>query len=227
VATQVPDTPPVSFTQMVILGAVHRFQPVHGYMIRRELAVWHADQWASLNPGSVYNAIQRLQRDGLIAEVDSDPIKSRPARTTYRLTEVGDRAFLDRLREALSEFLPYSGHVLYGAVSFMDTLPRSEVIAALSRRAQQIEEANARNADEAAISLADPGVPDAVVEAVRLRHVRTDAELEWTYSLIVRLQRGEHCFVGELGHRANWRGTAEGRGGPDDMVHPGVVDGEH
>ena len=54
-------------TRLLILGAVRIFQPVHGYFVRRELLTWRAEQWANLNPGSVYNALRTLERDGFIA----------------------------------------------------------------------------------------------------------------------------------------------------------------
>ena len=41
--------------RLLVLGAVRIFQPVHGYLVRRELLSWHAEEWAHLNPGSVYN----------------------------------------------------------------------------------------------------------------------------------------------------------------------------
>jgi DNA-binding PadR family transcriptional regulator len=32
---------------------------VHGYDVRRMLLSWRADQWASVNPGSIYHALRR------------------------------------------------------------------------------------------------------------------------------------------------------------------------
>lgn len=58
----------VSVTRLLVLGAVRIFQPAHGYLIRRELVSWQADQWAHLNPGSVYNALRTLAKDGLLID---------------------------------------------------------------------------------------------------------------------------------------------------------------
>jgi DNA-binding PadR family transcriptional regulator len=58
----------VSPTRLLILGAVRIFQPVHGYLVRRELMSWQVDRWAHLNPGSVYNALRSLARDGYLEE---------------------------------------------------------------------------------------------------------------------------------------------------------------
>ena len=56
----------MSTTRLLVLGAVRIFQPAHGYLVRRELVTWHVDDWANLNPGSIYNALRTLARDGLL-----------------------------------------------------------------------------------------------------------------------------------------------------------------
>jgi len=45
-------------TRLLVLGVVRLFQPVHGYEVRRELITWHASEWASVKPGSIYNALK-------------------------------------------------------------------------------------------------------------------------------------------------------------------------
>ena len=85
---------PMSATRLLLLGAVRIFQPVHGYFVRRELLTWHADSWAHLNPGSVYNGLRTLAREGFVEEVGTETEGGRPARTTYRLTADGEAEFM-------------------------------------------------------------------------------------------------------------------------------------
>ena len=47
-----------STTRLLVLGVVKLFQPVHGYEVRRELLSWRAQEWASVQPGSIYNALK-------------------------------------------------------------------------------------------------------------------------------------------------------------------------
>ncbi len=82
---------------MMILGLVKWMQPVHGYDVRRELLSWHADKWANVAPGSIYHALRKLTEEGLLEEVATEQVGARPARTTYRLTPLGDEEF-ERLR---------------------------------------------------------------------------------------------------------------------------------
>ena len=61
-------------TRMLLLGAVAMFEPVNGYQIRRELVSWQVDQWAHVNPGSIYHGLVRPDGRGL-------PDPHRPAST--------------------------------------------------------------------------------------------------------------------------------------------------
>src|SRR6478609_1325186 len=49
-------------TRMLLLGAVQLFEPVNGYQIRRELVSWRVDEWAHINPGSIYSGREEFQR---------------------------------------------------------------------------------------------------------------------------------------------------------------------
>ena len=62
----------MSTTRLVVLGAVRVFQPVHGYLVRRELLRRQVYRWAQLNPGSVYGE-GILQ--GVIVELGSDDVR--------------------------------------------------------------------------------------------------------------------------------------------------------
>jgi len=82
----------MSTTRLLVLGAVRIFQPAHGYLVRRELVTWQVDDWANLNPGSIYNALRTLARDGLLEEAEAEIAVGGTgpgARVTYRLTPDG------------------------------------------------------------------------------------------------------------------------------------------
>ena len=84
----------MSANRLLVLGTVRIFQPVHGYFVRRELLSWHAERWAHLNPGSIYNALRSLTRDGYLEEAGIEAEGGRPARTKYRLTPDGESEVL-------------------------------------------------------------------------------------------------------------------------------------
>lgn len=183
-------------TRLLVLGAVRIFQPVHGYFVRRELLSWHADAWAHLNPGSIYNALRSLTRDGYLEELGTEAHGGRPARTSYRLTAGGETEFQTLLRDALWHVDPYSTS-LHAAWSLSWALTREEVIAALEHRIEQIE-ASARTTTFAVEALAaDPAKPSHVREHLHLTQARLDGEAAWTRDLVARLRASEHWFAGE------------------------------
>ena len=187
----------MSATRLLLLGTVRIFQPVHGYFVRRELLSWQADAWANLNPGSVYNGLRSLARDGFMEEVGTETEGGRPARTTYRLTGDGENEFLRLLRESLWMVARFEPDELMAGWSFAWALTRKEVIAALESRVEQIE-ASARAAVFAIEAIAtQPDMPDTVAEHYRLGQARLDGEAAWARQLLERLRAGEYWFDGE------------------------------
>jgi len=179
----------VSTTRLLVLGAVRVFQPVHGYFLRRELLTWRVDQWAAMNPGSIYNALKTLTKDGFLEEVEGE-------RTTYRLTGDGEMEYLVLLREALWTVDQFDPSRLLAAITFMLSLSREEVIAALESRAAQLEAAH--KATPFAISTFHGGdTPAHVAEHLRLVDARNQGEAGWMRALLERLRAGEYVFDNE------------------------------
>src|SRR5438094_8379781 len=119
---------------MLILGLVKWLQPVHGYDVRREMLSWGVDEWANIQPGSIYHALRKLTDEGALAEVATEQVGARPARTTYRMTAKGDREFEELLRKYWWEYKspldPFAA-----AFSLLPALPRREAVTALRNRA--------------------------------------------------------------------------------------------
>jgi DNA-binding PadR family transcriptional regulator len=69
-------------------------KPAHGYELKGSFEQAVGDQWGGLNIGHLYQILERLSRDGLIAsERQPQPVK--PDRVVHHLTPAG-RAELDR-----------------------------------------------------------------------------------------------------------------------------------
>lgn len=187
----------VSSTRLLVLGAVRIFQPVHGYFVRRELLSWQAEQWAHLNPGSVYNALRTLARDGYLEDLGTETHGGRPARTRYQLTPDGETEFLHQLRDALWTVDVYEPDKLLAAWSFAWALTREEACAAFEHRLQQIDASRQASQYKIHDMEQNPGTPNHVSEHVRLVQARLDGEAEWTRAVLDRIRHGEHWFEGE------------------------------
>jgi DNA-binding PadR family transcriptional regulator len=178
-------------TRLLVLGVVRIFQPVHGYDVRRELLSWRAEDWGNVSPGSIYNALKSLTKDGLLEVVGTAHVGGRPERTTYRLTPEGEGEFARLLRDSwwnvqqpLDPLMP--------AVSFMWALERDELIAVLHHRIAQIEGmrrqlqfavTDVRNVDTK---------PAHVAEMLHLLEARIVAEVAWAEALLGKLGKGEY-----------------------------------
>src|SRR4051795_1389080 len=122
----------MSTTRLLLLGAVRIFQPVHGYLLRRELLSWQVEQWAHVKPGSIYSGLRTLVTHGLLQEIPGDPV-------SYRLTSEGEGEFRRLLVTTLREPEPGDPSRLLGGLCFMTVLPRAEVREALRARALVLE----------------------------------------------------------------------------------------
>ncbi len=186
-----------STTRLLVLGAVRIFQPVHGYDVRRELISWHAEEWASIAPGSIYNALRSLTKDGLLEVVGTKQVGSRPERTTYRLTQRGDQEFLELLRDTWwTVRMPLDP--LIAAVSLLGFTTRDEAIAALEARIAHIR-GSIKHGEFAIAAVDDIETPDHVREMLRLINARIGSEIEWATKFIARLRNGEYRTLGDPG----------------------------
>jgi len=178
-------------TRLLVLGVVKVFQPVHGYEVRRELITWRAQEWASVQPGSIYNALKTLTRDGFLEIVGTDQVGGRPERTSYQLTLAGDDEFRNLLREQWWN-LGQLTDPLMAAISFLGLVSRKEAIAALEHRIAQI---HGMARQTAFVIEAHDGSesPYHVREMMRLMNARAVAEIGWAEQFIERLRNGEYA----------------------------------
>jgi DNA-binding PadR family transcriptional regulator len=182
-----------STTRLLVLGVVRIFQPVHGYDVRRELVGWHAEEWASVAPGSIYNALKSLAREGLLEVVGTDTVGNRPERTTYKLTPRGETEFRELLRETWWTVQPPPDPMV-AAVSLMGFMGRDEAIAALEARIVHIRE-QLVHGEYAIKSVDEKHTPGHVREMMRLISARMAAEIEWAKAFLARLRAGEYVTV--------------------------------
>ncbi len=195
-------------TRLLVLGAVRETGPVHGYDLRRELLSWGAEEWANVTPGSVYNALKTLVREGMLEVVGTDRQGARPERTTYRLTDEGE----EDLRRLLRENLWQSGlpnHPLLAGLAFLPLFPRDELAKAMRHRADKLLAQAAQRRSEARIIAGSAndvslgGIPPHVAESFRLTAALLEGEAAWARDLAERLEKGELDGLWDADWRTN------------------------
>jgi DNA-binding PadR family transcriptional regulator len=190
----------MSTTRLLLLGVVRIFQPAYGYQLRRELLTWNVQDWANINPGSIYTGLRTLAKHGALQELEGDP--RRPGRTSYKLTTDGETEYFTLLREMLWNVDGFRPDKMQAALSFLWSLRRDEVLAALEARITQFEQRQKAEPFSERQVLEDPGTPNHVVELLRISTARDTGELEWTRAFRERVADGAYAFAGEP---ADWK----------------------
>src|SRR3982074_1168169 len=97
-----------------------RERDMHPYEMQRQMHIRHTDDLLALKRGSLYHAINQLQRDRLIEPVETSRAGRWPERTIYRITADGEEELVTWLRDLLSspvreplQFTAALAHVLH------------------------------------------------------------------------------------------------------------------
>jgi len=85
---------------LVVLGLLFE-QDRYGYEIIQEVKKRHFEQWANINPASIYNHLNRLEKSGALSS-RTEKVGNSPERKVYSITEEGRRLLSDMVVEALS-----------------------------------------------------------------------------------------------------------------------------
>jgi len=181
----------MSATRLLILGVLARAaEPIHGYDVRRELELWNAEEWANVAYGSIYFALNKMAEEGLIAPVSTDQVGNRPARTSYAIAEPGRQEFERLLREYWWQPKPVIDPFQV-AITFMDRLPRDELLAALRHRADTLR--TTLTAWDWAVSskIGASSTPRHVAAQLSLSRSYREATLRWLEQVIAQVERGE------------------------------------
>lgn len=168
--------------------ALLREAPMHPYEMQRLLRLRHKDEILALKRGSLYHAIGRLERDGLIGAKSTGRDGRRPERTTYAITATGHKEFSRVLRHIIATPRRESSEFM-AAMSFLVHLTPAEALPRLEERARHLEnEIAARSA----------GVAAAAARVLRINLVESEyllavlkAELAWVRNLIGEISSGK------------------------------------
>jgi DNA-binding PadR family transcriptional regulator len=160
---------------------------MHPYEMQRRIREWHKDEYLDLKRGSLYHAIERLHRAGLIEPVETTREGRRPERTVYRLTERGEQEVMDWLRQLLAKPVREPNQ-FFAALSFLPLLHPETVLEQLQQRVGQLEAGIAvynRVLEEMV-----PKIGRLVLVEVEYERAMREAELAWVKALMEDLRTG-------------------------------------
>jgi DNA-binding PadR family transcriptional regulator len=189
-------------TRLLLLGTVMLFEPVNGYQLRRELLSWQVEDWAHVNPGSIYSGLATLARQGNLDR--HDVVDGSREVAVYTTTAAGRREFERLWAHAVQTVDLLSPLPFHTGLALMPLMPRDRVQQALRTRLANLD-AKAREQVDQDLSAVPP-------------HVRALADLwlglgqterEWLVELLRRLGAGELALRGEP---ADWEAPADDPG---------------
>lgn len=183
-----PKARKLNLLSMAVLEVLEE-RAAHPYEIQQVMRDRQRDRLVRLTTGSLYHAVERLERLGLVTVADNGRQGRLPERTVYAITEEGRHAFVDRLREMLSapgdEFPEFPV-----ALALLHTLDRDEVIERLTWRAALLE-ALIASGEVVAGKLTEFGVEPMYFVDLDWQITSGRAELGWITDLVGRLRSGE------------------------------------
>lgn len=123
--------------RLIILGML-RMRPLSGYEIQQVLQMSQTEVWAGVLPGSIYHALKKMDKEGLV-EVDAVEQTGHRIKAIYKITEKGMIEFLELLKASLREKSVSLPGTLYAAISFLHELPAEDKISALIEQKELLE----------------------------------------------------------------------------------------
>jgi DNA-binding PadR family transcriptional regulator len=179
-----------SLWELAVLSLL-REQPMHPYEMQRLLKERHEVEVLALKRGSLYHAINRLTRSGLIEPVTVRREGRRPERTTYRLTASGEPEFVRRLRQRIAT-LQREPPEFMGSVSFLVHLVPRDALAQLQSRARALES----EIGALAGAIKEIGPHLARIHLIEREYLLAmhKAELEWLRGLTGELSSGRFAW---------------------------------
>lgn len=177
-----------SMTRLLLLGAVALFEPVNGYQIRRELQSWQVDQWANVNPGSIYHGLGSLVANDLA--IRHDLAEGGRTVAVYQLTPRGRAEFDRLLTAAVAEVNVFDRRDFHAAFGLLPLIDPARAADLLEARRDALASALAEYPEKA--TAADhPDVPPHAIRGMDLWGAEARAELRWLTEVVADLHSGE------------------------------------
>lgn len=173
--------------RLVILGFL-REKPLYGYELKQLIEERMGD-WTSIAFGSIYFALNKMNEEGLIHKASTEQSGSRPSRTIYEITSAGKDEFDRLLRETWFGYERQFYDLDIG-LFFLNSMPRSELITALNKRIDGIQEALTHVHTHQKQEMKDPHIPPIANAIFDHTTIHLEAELMWLKTVFNNLNHG-------------------------------------
>src|SRR5215470_14187575 len=140
---------------LAVLRLLHE-RAMHPYEMHQLVRDRGTDFVVKVRAGSLYHTVERLDRLGLIEQLETGREGRRPERTVYAITDAGRDEFMTNLRD-LVRFPAEEFPVFAAAIEMIGTLEPAAARRLLEQRTMALE-AQIAGADQISTSLAKSGL---------------------------------------------------------------------
>jgi len=161
-------------------------RPMHRYEMASVMRARGKDRDMNIKWGSLYTVVQNLEKNGYLETIGITRQGARPERTVYQITDAGRDELIAWTRDLIAQ--PEAEHTRFVAgLSVLAVLAPQEVADLLRQRVQRLTDSldTLRSELEQAAY-----VPRLFLIEDEYRIAMTQAEMEWTTSLLDELTAG-------------------------------------
>jgi DNA-binding PadR family transcriptional regulator len=163
-------------------------EPMHVYRMQKLIEAFGKDRVVNVRSrASLYQALERLTRHGLVEVRETVRSEGYPDRVVYAITDAGRKTAEEWLREMLrtteGEYPEF-----VAAVSVLFGLEPDDARAQLEQRAERLA---AELAEIEALIAENPALPRLFLLEEEYRRAVATAELEWVRAVVADLHAGE------------------------------------
>ncbi|GKU78087.1 PadR family transcriptional regulator [Paenibacillus sp. L3-i20] len=122
----------------LIILALLRSRPMHGYEMQQFIQLTRMDEWANLLSGSIYYALNKMEQDGLVRTEAEERTGAR-LRKIYGITDKGEEQFRELVRKSLT-LTPHSVKSDFAlSLNWIEAIPKEDALELLYQNLQQVE----------------------------------------------------------------------------------------
>ncbi|MBU3146059.1 PadR family transcriptional regulator [Clostridium sp. CF012] len=112
-------------------------KPTHGYEIQKFIQMNHMDSWTKIQSGSIYYALNKLEKKGLIV-LSEEVGTGAKARKVYSITEVGKVELRQLVKEELNHQISEVGSDKFIVYPLLNILDKDEMVTALKEHIEKL-----------------------------------------------------------------------------------------
>ncbi|MET0726039.1 MAG: PadR family transcriptional regulator [Leifsonia sp.] len=183
---------PLGLAALALLAerAMHPYEMYQTLVHRRE------DRNVKVRPGSLYHAVDKLAKAGLVEAVGVDRAGNRPERTSYAITDAGRQALESRIASMLAtpaEEYPAFRH----AIAEAHNLPAEEVAALLRSRLGILND-QLLDLETGRSRIAAKGIPDRFWLDLSYQITLLRADMAWLEENLARIEDGRTSWTAPI-----------------------------